>query len=112
MRVRITEYLDVDLDSSIWICHVCDRVLIEADQNYKRGLLVYERDPKEIWPPIFPDFEFNLSIADGYGVFVEFYCPSCGTMIENECLPEGYPVTHDIQLDLDALRTKHAGSAH
>lgn len=108
MRVQITEYLDVDLDSNMWVCHVCDHSLTAATDNYKRGCLVHVRDPKEIWEPLFPEFEFNLSVADGYGVFVEFYCPSCGTMVENEVLPEGYPPTHDIELDLDALRATHS----
>lgn len=108
-RVRITEYLDVDVDTDMWHCHVCGQQLIGAAENYKKGCLVYERDPKEIYPPIFPDTEFNLSVAEGYGVFVEFYCPGCGTMVENELLPEGYPPTHDIELDLRALKAKLKG---
>ena len=50
----------------------------------------------------------NLSVAEGYGTFVEFYYPGCGTMIENELLPEGYPPTYDIEPDLDALRAKYS----
>ena len=103
--VRITEYLDIDVGREMWCCHVCGHDLIGARESYKRGCLVYERDPKEIYPPIYPG-EFTLSVAEGYGIFVEFYCPECGTMVENELLPEGYPPTHDIELDLDALRTK------
>ena len=106
-RVRITEYLDIDLDREMWCCHVCDRDLIAAGENYKRGCVVYERDPKEIYPPVY-DAEFNLSVSEGYGVFVEFYCPGCGTMVENELLPEGYPPTYDIELDLDALKARQA----
>ena len=108
MMVRITEYLDVDLDSGMWRCHVCGRGLVDASENYKKGCVVYERDPKEIYPPVFPDAEFNLSVADGYGIFVEFYCPGCGIMIENELLPAGYRPTHDIELDLEALRAKYS----
>jgi acetone carboxylase gamma subunit len=107
-RVRITEYLDVDLAREMWCCHVCERDLIGARENYKRGCLVYERDPKEIYPPIFEgNPQVTLTTADGYGVFVEFYCPGCGTMVENELLPPGYPPTHDIELDLDALKARH-----
>lgn len=108
MMVRITEYLDIDLDSGMWCCYVCRHELIAATKNYKEGCVVYERDPKEIYPPVFPDAEFNLSVADGYGVFIEFYCPGCGTMIENELLPEGHPPAHDIELDLEALRAKYS----
>jgi acetophenone carboxylase len=110
--VRITEYLDVDLDREMWCCHVCERDLIGARENYKRGCLVYERDPKEIYPPIFEgNPQVTLTTADGYGVFVEFYCPGCGTMVENELLPPGYPPTHDIELDLDALKARHRAQA-
>ncbi len=105
--VRITEYLDIDLDNERWTCHVCGQDLASARENYKTGCVVHERDPKEIYPPIFPTGEFRLTTAEGYGLFVEFYCPGCGTMVENELLPEGYPPTYDIELDLDALKAKH-----
>jgi len=105
--VRITEYLDIDLDTERWVCHVCGHVLISARENYKKGCLVYERDPKEIFPPIYKTGEFRLTVAEGYGVFVEFYCPGCGTMVENELLAEGFPPTYDLDLDIDALKAKH-----
>lgn len=107
-KVRITEYLEVDLDSEMWCCRRCGHQLVGAGENYKKGCLVYARDPKEIYPPLYTDAEFNLSVAEGYGKFVEFYCGGCGVMVENELLPEGYPPTHDIELDVDALRRKVA----
>lgn len=109
-RVRITEYLDIDTDRETWVCNRCGRELISARENYKRGCRVYERDPDEIMPPIFPPekTDFHLGVTKGYGVFVEFYCPGCGIMVENELLPEGYPPTHDIELDIDALKAKVA----
>ena len=107
-RVQITEYLDIDLGTEMWCCHVCARELVSARDNYKKGCLVAERDPEEIYPPIF-DAAWTLSVSKGYGVFVEFYCPGCGTMIENELLPEGYPPTWDLQPDIDGLKSK-AGS--
>ena len=34
-------------------------------------------------------------------------------MIENEYLPLGHPITHDIEIDIDQLRTKISeGSSH
>lgn len=108
-RVRITEYLDVDLDSEMWCCHVCEHELIAATENYKRGLVVRERDPKEIYPPIFKEGGvWTLTVVDGYGVFVEYYCPNCGVCMENECLPVGFPPPHDIELDVAALKQAHA----
>ena len=107
MTVQITEYLDIDLEREVWCCRVCGHNLARAEENYKRGCLVYERDPQDIYPKIYPDAEFGLTVAEGYGLFVEFYCPGCGTMFENELLPEGYPPTHDLELDLEALKAKH-----
>ena len=43
-----------------------------------------------------------------YCRLLEFYCPGCGVIIENEYLPPGHPITHDIQLDIDALKERHA----
>jgi acetophenone carboxylase len=43
-------------------------------------------------------------------MLVEFYCPSCGVMVENEMLPPGHPVTHDIELDIDNLKEKYLSS--
>lgn len=107
---RITEYLDVDFDSGRWACHKCGQQLNSAQESYKKGSLVYERNPEEIYPPVFgSEAPYNLTTKPGYGVFVEFYCPGCGVMFENELLPDGYPPTRDIELDLDALRARHSG---
>jgi acetone carboxylase gamma subunit len=37
---------------------------------------------------------------------VEFYCPGCAALLECEYLPPGHPLTHDIELDIDALRAR------
>jgi acetophenone carboxylase len=39
-------------------------------------------------------------------VFVEFYCPRCGTLIETEAMPPGHPPTYDIEIDIDALKKR------
>ena len=103
--MRVTEYLDLDLDREQWLCNRCDRVLGPARENYKRGLLLYDRDPREVHNPI---VEGNFSFApDPLWVrIVEFYCPGCGTQIETEYLPPGHPITHDIEIDLDALKKR------
>ena len=104
-RLRITEYLDIDLDREQWLCERCGRVLGSARESYKKGCLLYARDPREIHPPI---VEGNFSFApDPLWVrIVEFYCPGCGTQMETEYLPPGHPITHDIEIDLDALKKR------
>lgn len=106
MKVRITEYLDIDLGTERWCCNRCGHELGSARENYKKGCLVAERDPHSVYPPVL-DGEFTFAPDPVWIRIVEFYCPRCGTMIENEFLPAGHPPTHDIELDVDALKKRH-----
>ena len=93
MKVRITEYLDIDLEAERWCCNRCGHDLGDARESYKRGCLVRERDPREIHFPIGPSKEFNFSFDPDWMRIVEFYCPGCAVMVENEYLPPGHPLT-------------------
>lgn len=104
-RVRITEYLDIDLQKELWVCNRCNRELGSARDNYKLQCLVYERDPQEIFRPIV-ESEVTFAPDPEWCRILEFYCPSCGTMIECEVLPPGHPITHDIELDIDSLKAR------
>ena len=102
---QITEYLDIDLDKEMWCCHKCGKELISARENYKKGCLVYARDPRTIYPPVTGE-RLDFVPDPEWVAIVEFYCPSCGTLIETEQLPWGHPITHDIELDIDKLKEK------
>lgn len=102
MKRRITEYLDIDLETLQWACNRCGASLGPAQENYKKGCLVAARDPREIWRPLIEE-KYNFSYNPGWARLIEFYCPGCGTMIEVEMLPPGHPITHDIELDLESL---------
>ena len=104
-KIRITEHLDLDVDREEWLCNRCGRTFGPARENYKKGCLLYERDPREIHPPIVTG-SFNFSPDPLWVRIVEFYCPGCGTQIETEYLPPGHPITHDIELDLDKLKER------
>jgi acetone carboxylase gamma subunit len=108
MRVPMTEYLFIDLDSERWLCRICGHDLGDARGNYKEGTLVYDRDPREIHPPILdPEkYEFTFSPDPSFCRILEFYCPQCGTQIEAEYLPPGHPPTVDMIWDIDSLREK------
>ncbi len=108
MKRQITEYLDIDLENEMWCCNVCGRELISARENYKKGCLVCERDPREVYDPVITE-PFNFAPDPEWVRIIEFYCPGCGTMIENEFLPPGHPITHDIELDIDKLKAKYLG---
>lgn len=103
-RVRVTEALLVDTDAEVWICVQCETELGPVSTNYKEGCLVSERDPTEIHDHVV-DADFTFAPDPEWCRLVEFYCPECGAMIENEYLPPGHPITHDIELDADALET-------
>ncbi len=104
-RIRVTEHLDLDVDREEWHCNRCGRALGPARENYKKGCLLYDRDPREIHPPIVTG-SFSFSPDPLWVRIVEFYCPGCGTQIETEYLPPGHPVTHDIEIDLDKLKER------
>lgn len=108
MKVLITENLRIDLDTEKWECRSCERPLIGARENYKRGLLVHNRDPREIHKPLLDPEKYELTYAPNpeWCRILEYYCPKCGSMIETEYLPPGHPPIRDIELDIDALKAQ------
>lgn len=106
MKISITEYLDIDLEAEQWRCSRCGYALGPARDNYKKGCLIFDRDPRSLYPPVI-EGPFTFSPDPEWIRIIEFYCPGCGTMMENEFLPPGHPVTHDIEIDIDALKRRH-----
>lgn len=106
--VEITEYLAIDLADERWHCRRCDHDLGSARRNYKEGCAVADRDPREIHEAVV-DGEYTFAPDPEWCRIVEFYCPNCATLLETEYLPPGHPITHDIELDIDALKAKHGG---
>ena len=110
-RIRFTEYLDLDVEHEQWHCHSCGEGLISARDNYKRGCLVAERDPREVHAPVL-DGEYSFSPDPDWSRILEFYCPACGRQIETEYLPPGHPITHDIEIDVDSLKRRLAAGEY
>lgn len=104
-RHRITEYLEIDLERERWTCQRCGRDLGNARESYKKGCLIADRDPREVHPPIV-EGEYGFAPDPEWCRIVEFYCPGCATLLETEYLPPGHPLTHDIELDIDALKAR------
>ena len=110
MKIRVTEYLDLDMQDESWHCNRCQRLLGPASENYKRFLVVAERDPRDVHPALIEPTQpggYTLAPDPEWCRIVEFYCPECAAMMEVEYLPPGHPLTHDIELDLPALRAKY-----
>lgn len=110
MRVLVTENLRIDLESEMWECRHCGVALISARGNYKRGLLVYDRDPREIHQPLLNPalYKQTYSPDPNWCRLLEYYCPNCGTMMETEYLPPGHPPVRDIEFDIDAMKAQWA----
>jgi acetone carboxylase gamma subunit len=108
MKVLVTENLRIDLDSELYECRHCGAELISARGNYKRGLLVYDRDPREIHKPLLDPSKYARTYSPNpdWCRILEYYCPKCGTMMETEYLPPGHPPLHDIEFDIDALKVQ------
>lgn len=104
-RHTVTEYLEIDLGDETWRCRRCDHEIGSARANYKHGLLIAAREPSEVHPPGFDGASTYAPNADWCRI-VECYCPGCGTQVEVEYLPPGHPLTHDIELDIDALKER------
>lgn len=108
MKVLMTENLRIDLDSEQWECRHCDKVLVSARDNYKRGLLAYDRDPREIHKPLLDPEKYTLTYSPDptWCRLIEYYCPQCGTMMEVEYLPPGHPPLRDMEFDIDAMKAQ------
>jgi len=106
MKVLVTEYLRIDLEREMWECRRCGKEIQSARDNYKRGLLVYDRDPREIHKPLLDPKKYQRTYSPDptWCRILEYYCPQCGTMMEAEYLPPGHPPLYDIELDIDALK--------
>ena len=104
-HIRVTEYLFLDVARERWTCQRCGHDLGSARENYKKGCLLYDRDPREVHPPLVSG-EFNFSPDPLWVRIVEFYCPGCGAQVETEYLPPGHPITWDIEFDLDSLKRR------
>ena len=110
MKVPLTEYLRIDLETEKWECRVCDHVIAPAAGNYKEGLLVHNRDPHEIHPPILDPEKYRYTFAPDpeWVRILEFCCPKCGTQIETEYATPGHPPLWDMQVDVPALKAQWA----
>lgn len=109
-KLKITEYLNIDLDSEMWCCERCGEDLVSARQHYVKGCLVYDRPAVDIYGSsieIAKGQQVNYAPDPRFNHVLEFYCPHCGTMIEVQYLPPGHPIPKDIDLNVDRLKEKY-----
>lgn len=104
----ITEYLEIDLESERWHCRRCGHDIGNARENYKRGLVFRQRDPAAVHSSGLGEKRYTPD--PDWCRMVEMFCPGCATLIEVEYLPPGHPLTHDLEIDIDALKAAQAGA--
>lgn len=102
--VRVTEAVDLVLATERWACNRCGRDLGPGTGNYKEACLLAARHPSEVHQPFRGDPEYSFTPDGEWCAIVEVYCPGCATLLDTEYLPPGHPPTHDVQIDLEALR--------
>ena len=108
MKVLITEYLRIDLDTEQWECRNCNHVIGPARELYKEGLLVHHRDPREIHPPLLDPKKYAKTFSPDpeWCAILEYYCPGCGTLVEAEYTVPGHLPVRDLEIDVDALKVQ------
>lgn len=112
-RIRITESLDIDLDAEKWCCHSCGHAMNSAREPFLNGALLYEKPASEVYGEplkLSEDTTVSYSPDPDFMRIVEVYCPGCGALITIQYLPPGHPLQVEIQLDIDQLKTRHAGA--
>jgi N-methylhydantoinase B len=77
------------------VCRNCDERLCEAGENYKLHSLARTMPLEEAGPHVNDPAEY----VDDEMEFRQFYCPGCGTLLENEVILSDLDPIHDKQLD-------------
>lgn len=75
-------------------CRSCDERICDANQNYKKHVL-YETMPMEEGGPLMND---PSEYVDEEMEFRKYYCPGCGTLLENEVILADLEPIHDREL--------------
>ncbi len=106
MKLPMTEALAIDLERATWTCRKCEHEHGPADQGYKHGLLVRERDPRDVHQAILDPQQYKSTFAPQpeWVRILEYYCPQCALLVEAEYLPPGHPPVDDMRFDIDSLR--------
>lgn len=94
---QLDAHMAIDENREVIVCRDCEETICAADENYKRNALC-ERKPLTEAGPLVNDPEVYI---DEEMEFRQFYCPGCGTLLENEVIRADIPPVHDKELQLD-----------
>lgn len=86
---------EVDVDGTSMIaCRGCGERICESERNYKKHVLCKTMPMEEAGPLMNDPSEY----VDDEMEFREFYCPGCGTLLENEVILSELEPIHDREL--------------
>lgn len=89
--------LHLAVDAGRVVCRSCNEDICTVDENYKLHTLC-DRKPLTEASPLVND---PSQYVDDEIEFRQFYCPECGTLLENEVIKADHEPVHDKQLFQD-----------
>ncbi|MGI9607301.1 MAG: hydantoinase B/oxoprolinase family protein [Acidimicrobiales bacterium] len=94
LQFNVSSCLDVrhDADGRFWGCARCSQDLGPVDVNYKEACIREDHDVEYSNPLI----EAPERFIDDTVVFRQFFCPGCGSLIDNEVAITSDSILHDI----------------
>jgi acetone carboxylase gamma subunit len=78
----------------------CGHEFCDYRDNWKLHALIYVRDTEEALSEIYPKL---MAPDPKWQVLREYYCPSCGTLLEVEAPTPWYPVIHNWEPDIETF---------
>ena len=91
---QLDRHLAVDDERDAIVCRGCGEEICGSDENYKLHALVDRKPMTEAGPLVNDPQDY----VDDEMEFRQFYCPGCGTLLENEVILADLEPVHDKQL--------------
>jgi len=100
----ISEHLMIVAKNGRYIIRaLCGYEFGDYKKNWKLRSLIYVRSTVEEIREIYPD---PTRPEPEWCEIREYICPKCGTMLDVESLPPGYPILNEFQPDIETLYIK------
>lgn len=100
----LTEHLMiVSKDGKMIVKALCGYEFGDYRENWKLKALIHVRNKTEQFKEIYPD---PLYPDSNWCEIREFICPGCGTLLDVDVVPPGYPVIKEFEPDIETLYTK------
>lgn len=89
--------LHLGIEADRIVCRSCGADICDADENYKLHVLCDRKPLAEAGPLVNDPAQY----VDDDLEFRQFYCPGCGTLLENEVIEADHEPVHDKELYVD-----------